>query len=90
MAHLTTGRVNLGQVREATRRQLLKCLDSCTGSKAIIWDDKLTGPVGLIAEYSLLKEHDVGKMFPLVLVDYQPVMNITSYFWSVPSWIPWI
>jgi len=66
MAHLTTGRVNLGQVREATRRQLLKCLDSCTGSKAIIWDDKLTGPVGLIAEYSLLKEHDVGKMFPLV------------------------
>lgn len=66
MAHLSSGRVNLSQVREATRRQLLKCLDKCPGSKAIIWDDNLTGPVGLLAEYSLLKEHDVGKMFPLV------------------------
>jgi len=66
MAHLSSGRVNLAQMREGIRRQLLRCLDKCPGSKAIIWDDKLTGPVGLIAEYSLLKEHDVGKMFPLV------------------------
>ncbi|XP_078723144.1 vacuolar protein sorting-associated protein 33A isoform X2 [Lampetra fluviatilis] len=33
--------------------------------QAIVWDESLTGPFGLIAEYSLLKEHEVDKMFPL-------------------------
>ena len=65
MSHLSSGKVNLAQVRETSRRELLNCIDKCPGSKAIIWDDKLTGPVGLIAEYSLLKEHDVGRMLPL-------------------------
>ena len=65
MSHLSSGKVNLAQVRETSRRELLNCIDKCPGSKAIVWDDKLTGPVGLIAEYSLLKEHEVGKMFPL-------------------------
>ena len=65
MSHLSSGKVNLAQVRETSRRELLNCIDRCPGSKAIVWDDKLTGPVGLIAEYSLLKEHEVGKMFPL-------------------------
>eukprot|EP00794_Sanderia_malayensis_P018179 gene18179-19993_t len=65
MAHLSSGKVNLALVREAARRELLSCLDRCPGSKAIVWDEKLTGPVGLVAEYSLLKEHEVGKMVPL-------------------------
>lgn len=65
MSHLSSARVDLAQFREATRRNLLLCLDKCIGSKAIIWDDKLTGSVSLIAEYSLLKEHEVGKMFTL-------------------------
>uniref|UniRef100_A0A2K6GIK7 VPS33A core subunit of CORVET and HOPS complexes n=1 Tax=Propithecus coquereli TaxID=379532 RepID=A0A2K6GIK7_PROCO len=33
--------------------------------KAIVWDEYLTGPFGLIAQYSLLKEHEVEKMFTL-------------------------
>ena len=33
MAHLSSGRVNLAQMREGIRRQLLKCLDKCPGSK---------------------------------------------------------
>jgi len=65
MSHLSSGKVNLAQLRETSRRELLNCIDKCPGSKAIIWDDKLTGPVGLIAEYSLLKEHDVSRMLPL-------------------------
>ncbi|GCB64520.1 hypothetical protein scyTo_0007550 [Scyliorhinus torazame] len=32
---------------------------------AIVWDEHLTGPFGLIAQYSLLKEHEVDKMFTL-------------------------
>ena len=65
MSHLSSGKVNLAQVRETGRRDLLNCIDRCPGSKAVVWDEKLTGPVGLVAEYSLLKEHEVGKMFPL-------------------------
>ncbi|KAI5642546.1 sec1 family domain-containing protein [Phthorimaea operculella] len=30
-----------------------------------IWEDWLAGPVGLVAHYKLLKEHDVVDMFPL-------------------------
>lgn len=33
--------------------------------QAIFWDDQLTGPIGLVAEYSFLKESDVVKMFQL-------------------------
>ncbi|CAH1801545.1 unnamed protein product, partial [Owenia fusiformis] len=64
-AHLSLGKVNIAVLRESYRRELLECLDKCTGSKALVWDDGLTGPFGLIAEYTLLKEHEVDKMFPL-------------------------
>nr|XP_002737715.1 PREDICTED: vacuolar protein sorting-associated protein 33A [Saccoglossus kowalevskii] len=63
--HLSSGRVNIAVLREAARRELLDCLDKCVGAKALVWDEQLTGPLGLIAEYSLLKEHEVEKMFPL-------------------------
>ncbi len=32
-SHLTSGRVNLGVLRESYRRELLECLDKCVGSK---------------------------------------------------------
>ncbi|GAB1290166.1 Vacuolar protein sorting-associated protein 33A [Apodemus speciosus] len=64
-AHLSYGRVNLNVLREAVRRELREFLDKCAGSKAIVWDEYLTGPFGLIAQYSLLKEHEVEKMFTL-------------------------
>ncbi|KAM4707633.1 vacuolar protein sorting-associated protein 33A [Discoglossus pictus] len=63
--HLSCGRVNLNVLREAVRRELREFLDKCAGSKAIVWDEYLTGPFGLIAQYSLLKEHEVEKMFTL-------------------------
>ncbi|KAK1892700.1 Vacuolar protein sorting-associated protein 33A [Dissostichus eleginoides] len=64
-AHLSYGRVNLNILREAARKELREFLDKCAGSKAIVWDEYLTGPFGLIAQYSLLKEHEVEKMFTL-------------------------
>ncbi|CAH2295822.1 vacuolar sorting-associated 33A [Pelobates cultripes] len=64
-AHLSCGRVNLSVLREAMRMELREFLDKCAGSKAIVWDEYLTGPFGLIAQYSLLKEHEVEKMFTL-------------------------
>uniref|UniRef100_A0A7N6A8T7 Vacuolar protein sorting-associated protein 33A n=1 Tax=Anabas testudineus TaxID=64144 RepID=A0A7N6A8T7_ANATE len=64
-AHLSYGKVNLNILREAARKELREFLDKCAGSKAIVWDEYLTGPFGLIAQYSLLKEHEVEKMFTL-------------------------
>ncbi|XP_078083205.1 vacuolar protein sorting-associated protein 33A [Mustelus asterias] len=64
-AHLSYGRVILNNLREAARKELREFLDKCEGSKAIVWDEHLTGPFGLIAQYSLLKEHEVDKMFTL-------------------------
>ena len=32
-SHLSSGRVNLAVLRESYRRELLDCLDKCTGSK---------------------------------------------------------
>ncbi|XP_072103703.1 vacuolar protein sorting-associated protein 33A [Mobula birostris] len=63
--HLSYGRVVLNNLREAARKELREFLDKCEGSKAIVWDEYLTGPFGLIAQYSLLKEHEVDKMFTL-------------------------
>ncbi|XP_072921664.1 vacuolar protein sorting-associated protein 33A isoform X1 [Hemitrygon akajei] len=63
--HLNYGRVVLNNLREAARKELREFLDKCEGSKAIVWDEYLTGPFGLIAQYSLLKEHEVDKMFTL-------------------------
>ncbi len=50
--------------------------------QVIIWDDGLSGPFGLIAEYSLLKKRDVLKMYPLrpgklKIVEMENVIFIT-------------
>jgi len=34
-------------------------------AQAIIWDQSLAGPIGLVAKYNLLEEYGVVKMYPL-------------------------
>ena len=46
-------------MREVARLELLELLDSFPGAKTLIWDSGLTGPMGLVAEYSVLKQHQV-------------------------------
>ncbi|XP_025089148.1 vacuolar protein sorting-associated protein 33A-like isoform X2 [Pomacea canaliculata] len=77
-AHLSSSKLNLGLLRDFYRREFLECIDRCMGTKALVWDDGLTGPFGLIAEYSLLREHEVDKMFPLRLGSLPPsnVQNV--------------
>ena len=53
------GSVRLGDMREVARLELLELLDSFPGAKTLIWDSSLTGPMGLVAEYSVLKQHQV-------------------------------
>ncbi|XP_034176223.1 vacuolar protein sorting-associated protein 33A [Osmia lignaria lignaria] len=64
-SYLSTGRLNVGIIQEQARKQLLCLLEKCDGTKAIIWDQSLAGPIGLVAKYNLLEEHDVVKMYPL-------------------------
>ncbi|KAH9503153.1 Vacuolar protein sorting-associated protein 33A [Bulinus truncatus] len=65
-SHLNTSKLNLGLLRDYYRRLFLECIDKSSGTKALVWDDGLTGPFGLIAEASLLKEqHEVERMFRL-------------------------
>ncbi|XP_015433724.1 PREDICTED: vacuolar protein sorting-associated protein 33A [Dufourea novaeangliae] len=64
-AHLSTGRLNVGIIQKQARKQLLCLLEKCDGTKVIIWDQSLAGPIGLVAKYNLLEEHEVVKMYPL-------------------------
>ena len=58
-ADLNVGRVKLGDMKEVARQELLELLDSFPGSKTLVWDSSLTGPMGLVAEYSVLRQHEV-------------------------------
>eukprot|EP00088_Acartia_fossae_P005844 TRINITY_DN12644_c0_g1_i2.p1 TRINITY_DN12644_c0_g1~~TRINITY_DN12644_c0_g1_i2.p1 ORF type:complete len:625 (+),score=133.75 TRINITY_DN12644_c0_g1_i2:46-1875(+) len=64
-AHLNSGRAKIGDFREMSRANILSILDSIHGNKVLVWDECLTGPVGLVAEYSVLKEHGVSRMFSM-------------------------
>ncbi|EFX69866.1 hypothetical protein DAPPUDRAFT_113272 [Daphnia pulex] len=46
-------------------KDIVSLLEKFSGTKAIFWDEQLTGPIGLVAEYSFLKKLDVVKMFQL-------------------------
>ncbi|KAG5330460.1 VP33A protein, partial [Acromyrmex heyeri] len=65
MSYLTGGRLNVGLIQEQARNRLLCLLEKCDGPKAIIWDQSLAGPIGLVAKYNLLEEYGVVKMYPL-------------------------
>lgn len=60
---MTGGKVDFALIREATRLELVKLLDSVQGTKAIVWDEKLAGPFSQVADYAFLRTHDVCKMY---------------------------
>lgn len=64
-SHLQGGKVDISLLQTAVRNNLLNLLEKCRGTKAIVWDDSLSGPAGLICRYEVLKEYSVIKMYPL-------------------------
>nr|CAD7196702.1 unnamed protein product [Timema douglasi] len=64
-SHLSGGKVNVALVQDEYKKDLLRLLSKCEGSKAIVWDKGLAGPVGLIAKLDLLRDNEVMKMFPM-------------------------
>ncbi|KAI9483036.1 MAG: Sec1-like protein [Benjaminiella poitrasii] len=63
--HLGNTPLNLAKLRELTRRELPEILDKVRGKKGLVLDPSLTGPLSLIAEFSLLKDHGVDKIYHL-------------------------
>jgi len=55
MSNLATAAINLTALREYGRKELLRVLDSVSGKKALVIDQRLSGPLSLVSEYSLLK-----------------------------------
>lgn len=64
-SHLQGGKVDISLIQTAARNNLINLIEKCPGKKAIVWDNALAGPIGLICKYSNLKDHSVLKMFPL-------------------------
>lgn len=60
-SHLTN--LDLSVLRTYAARSLTDQLDAILGSKTIIIDPSLAGPLGLVTEVSNLKEHGVDKLF---------------------------
>eukprot|EP00959_Pyramimonas_sp_CCMP1952_P324176 6784796-Pyramimonas_sp.AAC.1 len=68
--NLDSAAINIAQIREQARIYLCDALDSRRGKKALVLDPKLSGPLSLIAEISLLKEHGVENLYYL---DNEPI-----------------
>ena len=64
-SHLSSDKVNLLELKEWLRREFLSFFEDSSGKKCIIWDNQLTQPLGLIADYKVLKERGVEKMMDL-------------------------
>ncbi|KAF5297028.1 hypothetical protein FQA39_LY12242 [Lamprigera yunnana] len=59
MSHLQGGKVDISQIQVAARNSLINLLEKRPGSKAIVWDNSLAGPVGLVAQESPLPTTNV-------------------------------
>ncbi|CAH1955857.1 unnamed protein product [Acanthoscelides obtectus] len=63
--HLQGGKADMSLIQTSARKNLITLLEKCSGKKALVWDNSLAGPVGLVAQYATLREHMVTKMYPL-------------------------
>ncbi|CAE6462867.1 unnamed protein product [Rhizoctonia solani] len=58
-----TPAVDVGVLKELARKGLIDALNSVSGAKTLVLDPTLAGPLGLVAEVSIMKQHGVDKMF---------------------------
>ncbi|KNC96078.1 hypothetical protein, variant [Spizellomyces punctatus DAOM BR117] len=59
------GVFSTGAVKDHARQELIDLLDSVRGKKGLVIDPSLSGPLSLVAEFTLLKEHGVEKIYHL-------------------------
>ncbi|CAL8086629.1 unnamed protein product [Calicophoron daubneyi] len=65
MDYLSSGPLDLTQIKLSYQNDLLNHLDKCQAPTAIYWEKSLMSPVGLIVGHSSLKEHGVSNSFIL-------------------------
>eukprot|EP00457_Paulinella_chromatophora_P003917 gb/GEZN01003926.1/.p1 GENE.gb/GEZN01003926.1/~~gb/GEZN01003926.1/.p1 ORF type:complete len:658 (+),score=83.54 gb/GEZN01003926.1/:41-2014(+) len=63
---LTSAPINIISLREHARKSLTKILRSMEGEKALVFDRSISGPLGLVAEFDLLKQNGVTAIHHLV------------------------
>ena len=57
--------IDTESIKAATLKDLLDVVDSVRGKKALVLDPTLTGPLGLVVKFSLLKDHGIDKVYHL-------------------------
>ncbi|QRV94848.1 vacuolar protein sorting-associated protein 33A [Ceratobasidium sp. AG-Ba] len=67
--------VDVGVLKELAKKGLVDALNSVSGAKTLVLDPTLAGPLGLVAEVSLMKQHGVDKMFWL---EHGPLNSTTT------------
>ena len=65
LPNLDNASINLGAYRDQARKELVDALDSMRGKKVLVLDPKLSGPLALIVQIALLKEHGVENLYHL-------------------------
>lgn len=57
--------VDTDSIRATALKDVLDVIDSVRGKKALVLDPALTGPLGLVVKFSLLKDHGIDKVYHL-------------------------
>lgn len=57
--------IDIDSIKTTTLRNLLDVVDSVRGKKALVLDQSLTGPLGLIVKFSVLRDHGIDKVYHL-------------------------
>ncbi|EAU92607.2 ATP binding protein [Coprinopsis cinerea okayama7 len=55
--------LDVSLLKEIAKKDLINALNSVNGAKTLALDSALAGPLGLVTEVALLKQHGVDKMF---------------------------
>ncbi|KAJ2556358.1 Vacuolar protein-sorting-associated protein 33, partial [Coemansia sp. RSA 1836] len=61
----SSAELNITQLREILRDELIAILDTIRGSKALVLDKDLSGALSVIVDFGVLKDHGVEKIFLL-------------------------
>ncbi|KAG8721038.1 hypothetical protein FRC08_016158 [Ceratobasidium sp. 394] len=67
--------VDVGVLKALAKKGLVDALNSVNGAKTLVLDPTLAGPLGLVAEVSVMKQHGVDKMFWL---EHGPLSSTTT------------
>ncbi|KAH6916679.1 ATP binding protein [Coprinopsis sp. MPI-PUGE-AT-0042] len=63
IASSPTPLLDVNLLKEIAKKDLVNALNAVNGAKTLALDSSLAGPLGLVTEVSLLKQHGVDKMF---------------------------